>query len=344
MAFNGSQNTAFARSTPNDGLLLQVEFARLYGNANALKDQADMADGAMTALKSDLGVGFKGSYIDLVARLAALDNYLRVGKIEWFADHFDPSENAPWLILSNPDAVLDAAHWPDLVPFYRAKLLKYMPGTVSAKTAFDITSYTRSSNTVTITLANTDPEKAIIAALAEENLVHGSFSGWISIYLPSALNSGDVPAGDYAITALDAGARTISFAHTGSNIGATAVTATISVYPHRIPGSTTTARHYQIAGRTLVSINDAAGEVVAGLRRRDRFQRHVMSAPPGSSFVISTSATAINPGGSTYIWNYSSKTGGPVTDGINGDPRVGATTDPRTLGAIPALWAGRYVS
>lgn len=343
MAFNGSQNTAFARSTPNDGLLLQAEFARLYGNDNALKDQVDMADGAMTALKSDLGVGFKGSYIDLVARLAALDNYLRVGKIEWFADHFDPSENAPWLILSNPDAVLDAAHWPDLVPYYRDKKLRYMPGTGSAKTAFDITTYSRSSNTVTITLANTDPEKAIMAALAEENLVHGSFASWHAINLATDLNSGDVPAGDYAITALDAGNRTISFAHAGSNIGATAVSATLSVYPHRIPGSATTARHYQIKGRTLVSINDDDGEVIIGLRRRDRTQGHLHGPFPGAAgyYVDGGDIGGNRAAGTSPI---ASKTGPVISDGTNGTPRIGKTTDPRSLGAVPALWAGRYVS
>lgn len=299
---------------------------------------------AQPGVLSRLAIGSNLQEMQRAINLMAISYAIRVGKLEWFADHFDPSENAPWLILSNPDAVLDAAHWPDLVPYYRDKKLRYMPGTGSAKTAFDITTYSRSSNTVTITLANTAPEKALLAALAEDNLVHGSFSGWISINLPSALNSGDVPAGDYAITALDAGARTISFAHTGSNVGATAVTATISVYPHRIPGSTTTARHYQIAGRTLVSINDAAGEVLTGLRRRDRFQGHVMSAPPGNSFVTSSSGLAINPGGYTYIWSYNNKTGAPVTDGINGTPRVGATTDPRSLGAVLAIYGGRYIA
>lgn len=299
---------------------------------------------AQPGVLSRLAIGSNLQEMQKAINLAAISYAIWVGKLEWFADYFTPSENMPWLPLSNPDAVLDAANWPDLVPYYRDKKLRYMPGTGSAKTAFDITTYSRSSNTVTITLANAAPEKAIIAALAEENLVHGSFASWHAINLATGLNSGDVPAGDYAITALDAGNRTISFAHAGSNIGATAVTATISVYPHRIPGSATTARHYQIAGRTLVSINDSAGEVIAGVRKRDRFQGHVMSAPSTGNFVTQNSGLAINPGGYTYIWSYSNKTGGPVTDGINGTPRFGATTDPRSLGAVLAIYGGRYIA
>lgn len=314
----------------------------------------ELTDGEKAELNAQPGVLSRlaiGSNLQEMQRAINL-MAISVGKLEWFADHFDPSENAPWLILSNPDAVLDAAHWPDLVPYYRDKKLRYMPGTGSAKTAFDITTYSRSSNTVTITLANTDPEKAIMAALAEENLVHGSFSGWISINLPSALNSGDVPAGDYAITALNAGARTISFGHIGSNIGATAVTATMSIYPHRIPGSSTTARHYQIAGRTLVSINDAAGEVIAGARRRDRFQGHYHQEYTGNTSRgfsnIEVSAPSGNwsapTGNSTAIIAAAAYIKEPKTDGVNGTPRFGATTDPRSLGAVLAIYGGRYVA
>lgn len=341
MPFNGSQNTTFSRLTPDDGLLLEAEFNRLYGNDNALKDRADGHDTDISGINTKLGSDPAGDYTDLVARLAALDNYLRVGKIEWFDDYFTPGENAPWLILSSPDAVLAVANWPLLVPYYRAKKLKYLPGTGSEKSTFDVTHYARASNIVTITLANTAPELALIAALAEENLVHGSFSGWASIYLPADLGSADVPAGDYAITALDAGARTISFSHTGSNVGTTAQTKTVELYPHRIPGSTTTARHYQIKGRTLVSTNDDDGEVIAGLRRRDRLQGFkVRSERDLIDYTPGTGGESVG-GGSLPRRQQDSTI---ISDGTNGTPRVGKTTDPRALGAVPALWAGQYIA
>ncbi len=342
MSFNGTQNTDFTRATPNDGLLLDAEFGRLYDNDNALKTQVDGADTGIAAINTELGINPKGSYVDLVARLAALDNYLRVGKLEWFDEWFAFGENAPWLILSDPDAVLDVANWPLLVPHYRQKKVRYMPGTGSAKSAFDVTHYARTSNVVTITLANTAAELAVLAALAEENLVHGSFSGWVSLYLPAALGSSDVPIGDYAITAIDAGARTISFSHTGANIGTTAQTKTVEIYPHRIPGSTTTARHYQITGRTFVSINDTDGEVISGLRRRDRFQRHLHSISPATT--PTTYSEGEGGSGNTARISGPVSVGGPIADGVNGDPRTGKTTDPRALAAIPALWAGKYTA
>lgn len=292
----------------------------------------------------ELGATPAGSFADIATRLQFLDNYLKVGKIEWFDQHFAPDASNPWLALTNADATLSEANWPDLVPYYRAKILKYMPGTSAEKSAFDVTHYTRASNVVTITLANTAAELAILAALAEENLVHGSFSSWIPLTLPLSLGAGDdVPAGDYAITALDAVARTISFAHTGANIGSTGVSRTVQFYPHRIPGSTTTCRHYQISGRTLVSTNDTDGEVISGLRRRDRMQGfNVVPKPFFQNFYgIGGSSNISSPAGGSGFGTEAAAFE-VVNDGVNGPPRSGKTTDPRALGAVPFIWARRY--
>lgn len=32
----------------------------------------------------------------------------------------------------------------------------------------------------------------------------------------------------------------------------------------------------------------------------------------------------------------------PTTDGTNGTPRTGETTDPRSLGAVPYIWGKTY--
>lgn len=294
----------------------------------------------------ELGTDPKGSFADIATRLQYLDNYLKVGKLEWFDQHFAPDASNPWFALSNADAVLDAANWPDLVPYWRAKKLKYMPGTGSEKSAFDVTHYTRASNVVTITLANTTAELAILAALAEENLVHGSFSSWIPLYLPVALGSNDVPIGDYAITAIDAIARTISFSHIGSNIGSTAVSRTVEFYPHRISGSTTTCRHYQIRGRTFVSPNDSDGEVIPGLRRRDRGQGHwhVVFREVGAGGNNGMAGLAQFVADSVDNSERYGTAASIITDGINGTHRVGKTTDPRSLGAVPYIWARRYAA
>lgn len=288
----------------------------------------------------ELGTTPAGDFADIAARLQFLDNYLKVGKIEWFDQHFAPDASNPWFALTNADAVLDVANWPDLIPYWRAKILKYMPGTGSAKSAFDVTHYTRASNVVTITLANTTAELAILAALAEENLVHGSFSGWLTLTLLVALGSGDVPAGDYAITAIDAGARTLSFSHSGSNVGSTGVSRTVEFYPHRIVGSTSTVRHFQMKGRTLVSTNDDDGEIISGLRRRDRFQGHIHQFSSDNALGNDSNAGRAASFPSTNAYT----TSGPVADGSNGTPRTGKTTDPRALGAVPYIWSRRYAA
>lgn len=348
MSFNGTATQTYSRTTPNDGLLLQAEFTRLYGNDKYLKAAADAAAAAISALEGKLAGSPEGSYATIAARLAVLEKYNQVGKIDAF-DFYQPiSADRPWLPLSNPDAVLSVDNYLDLVPYYRTtKKVIYMPGTGSAKSQFDITHYTRASNVVTITLANTTAELALIAAIAEENLVHGSFSSWLPFTLPAAIGSGsDVPAGDYAITALNAGARQISFNHTGSNIGSTSVTAVGEIWPHRIPGSTTTARHYQIKGRTLVSINDEDGDVIIGLRRRDRLQGHyhrndigTIAAAGGPSMGAASMAFCNNITDTSLIAIREA-----TTDGSNGSPRSGKTTDPRALGVVFAVWVGRYVA
>jgi len=342
MAFNGTQTRTYDRTTPDDGLFLQAEFVRLYGNDNDLKTTVDGHTTELATLNTNLGATPQGIFATVKAWLQFLDNYLKIGKIEWFDQYFAPDANNPWLALTDTDKVLNAANWPDLVPYYRAKKLKYMPGAGSEKSAFDITHYARTSNVVTITLANTAPELALLAALAEENLVHGSFSGWIPFYLVAALGAGDVPIGDYAITALDPALRTISFAHVGANVATTAATTTIEIYPHRIPGSTTTARHYQISGRTLVSTNDADGEVIAGLRRRDRIQGHRHSAKTG--FLNAGTGASFIEINDAYGDAFAARgITDPITDGTHGTPRTGKTTDPRALGAVPMLYCRRFI-
>lgn len=289
----------------------------------------------------ELGTSPKGTFADIATRLDYLQNLRPIGEIFELARYKAPSASFPALPLIWSDRTLSDANWPDLIPELRDTKMVYMPGEVSEKSAFDITHYSRASNVITITLANTTAELSLLAMLAEANLVHGSFSSWWSLYLPVALGGGDVPIGDYAITGIDAVIRQITFAHTGSNVGTTGVSRTMEVYPHRIPGSTTTARHYKVVGRALVSANDADGEVWAGAMRRDRMQghwhKHDMSGVGASGS-----------GGVGKIWNEpqtpdkTTGVGDAIPDGTNGTPRIGKTTDPRALGVVIYKFAGRF--
>ncbi len=262
--------------------------------------------------------------------------FLKIGKLDWFDDYHAPAADFPYLCLTNEDAVLTTTNWPDLVPYLRAKKVRYKPNLTGAKTAFDVTNFARATNVVTLTLANTAGEIALVKALAEDNLVHGSYTNWRTITLPNLIS--DVPVGDYRITAVDATARTISFEHTGSD-GSSGVTSTVEHYPHRIAGQTTQARHLQVGGRALVSVNDADFEIIGGLRRRDRAQghKHTLAVGGGGGLTQISIPTATGTLVSTDAF------GDLVTDGTNGTPRTGKTTDPRALGAFLYMWAQTYV-
>lgn len=290
----------------------------------------------------ELGTAPAGDFADIAARLTYLENMRPVGETFDLFGYVAPSAALPAFPLSWSNRTVDAANWPDLVAFWRAHKMRYMAGEGSEKSAFDITNYARSSNVVTITLANTAPELALLAMMAEANLVHGSFSAWWALNLSVALGSGDVPAGDYAITGIDAGNRQITFTHAGADVGTTGVSRTLEVYPHRIPGSTTTCRHYQVAGRAKVAINDADAEVWPGAQRRDRGQGHKHSISPATT----PSSYTEGEGGSGNTSRISTTVtiGNPITDGVNSTPRTGKTTDPRSLGVVPYIWARSYAA
>jgi len=270
-------------------------------------------------------------------------------------DKDNPEAFFPGLCLDKGDQVISSANWPDLVPELRTIRLTYREGTGSADYQFDVTNWAIVSNVATLTFANNDAENKILAALAEDNLVHGGYNSWRSITLPSAI--GDITAGEYAITNLDPAARTVSFAFTaGDNSGSGSWTA--EFYAHRIPGSSTTARVYERPAGVLVAANDADGECIAGLRRRDRGQGHghifdgsnttVDETITGGDIKVSTGG-----GGTNRVVNISdgntSLTGTmsidePDTDGTNGEPRTGKTTDPRAQVGHLYMWGKTYLS
>ena len=241
-------------------------------------------------------------------------------------DKDTPSTFFPGICLDAIDGQSDiaVANWADLVPHLRAKGLTYNEGITGQKSAFDVTDWDITSNVATLTFANTTAEIAMLTSLLEDNLVHGSYTNWRSITLAGAI--GDITADEYAITNVDTTLRQIKFAFTaGDNSGSGAFT--INLYTNRVPGSTTTARVYEATARTLVSANDDDGENINGLRRRDKTQGHIHKVPDeapssvgGTSFVSRGSGAATN----TIF------TDSPITEGTNGTPRVGKTTDPRS--------------
>lgn len=187
-------------------------------------------------------------------------------------DKDSPSDYFPGLCLDTIDGSTDisSTNWPDLVTHLRERALTFKQGITGEKSAYTVTAWSVSSNVGSLTFDNTDGENAILEALTEDQLVHGSWGSFRSITLASAI--GNIPAGEYALTDVDPTTRIVTFAVTASD-GSGSVSSTATFYTNRVPGSTTTARVYQATGRTLMSANDDGGGYINGLRRRDAMQR-----------------------------------------------------------------------
>ncbi|MBE7439136.1 MAG: hypothetical protein HS115_11815 [Spirochaetales bacterium] len=253
-----------------------------------------------------------------------------VGDLKSMYYYKAPSAAHPWFCLNAADQVIMESAWPDLVAYLRAEPWRYL-ATGSNKSAFDIASFSITSNVVTLTLTNTTAENAFLAALLEERQVHGSYSNFPSIRLNEAV--GSVPVGDYTPTEVDAVSRLIRFAYTTANDSGSPGGKTVSCYKHRVPGFTDRAYHYAVQGRVLVAAEDSDHEVFGGGRRRDRFQGHYHTLSNGTAVWRQPGSGGFGgmPPDSSNA-TYALTVAAPITDGTNGTPRTGKTTDPRAQG------------
>ena len=184
-----------------------------------------------------------------------------------------PRAYFPAVCLTDIDSqiTLDAANAPDAVPYLRARKMIFKDGLSGELQALGVTNWAIAANVATLTFTNNTDTIAAIAALGEDQAVHGSYTNWRSITLASAI--GPITVGDYAITNVNPSARTISFNFTAANASG-AVSASAEFFPFRIPGSITTARVFTGRGLTIHGANDDNGYFVAGgLRRRGYMQQ-----------------------------------------------------------------------
>ncbi|ORC37254.1 hypothetical protein B4O97_03430 [Marispirochaeta aestuarii] len=263
-------------------------------------------------------------------------------------DKDNPEDFNPAVCLSSIEDHLDisATNWPDLVPVLRARPAYYMHNKTGEKYQFDVTNWAIVSNVATLTFANTTAELAILGVLSEDTVAHGGYGNWQTITLASAI--GDIAAGDYAITDVDAASRTISFAYAASD-NSGGVTAVASFYRHRVAGSTTTARLFPVDGYAIMS---EGSDRVSGFRKLDQMQRITgdVIVASGSAIAPATGAfyqTAIADGVAATSGSYNRFL---VSLDSSGSPnaRTSATTDgetrPRNIAAYMYLWGRSYVA
>ncbi|EMN91041.1 hypothetical protein [Leptospira weilii] len=271
-----------------------------------------------------------------------------VGEMFWMDDMRTPSTDFPAFCLASPDQLINssgAGGMPDLVSYWLNKPFRFDPlGTNVID--FDAISYSISSNVLTVTFANTTACQKMIDALVEDNLVHGSFTNWMTGTLQQAIG-GVIANATLAISAISSASRTISFTCAAANSSGSLSGVKVRFYKHRLPditpgtSITNQARHFAVQGRGFVSVMDSDSEWIGGLRRRDRFQGHKHSVTGQSADL--THPDNYSGSGTSLIGNSSVSIGSPVTDGAYGSPRFGKTTDARGLSGFPFVFAKRIL-
>ena len=241
------------------------------------------------------------------------------------------------VIARTADVDVTSAQAPDLVTAMRAE----------QATVIGVSSWAVTCAGSVVTFPNNASAIALCTQLQEDALVQRFLSsGQSATYAGSGGDYGNprcinVSGTDYAITAVNVASRTVTV--TGSPSNGTAI-----FYPHRIAGSSTSIRLFKLTGFVPVAQGDADGQYIAALRMMDRGQGHVHSPTGATNFVIANigGANLISTvgGGPLSSVGQSNAVGVPVTDGINGTPRTGKTTDPRGHARYVYTWARRLIA
>jgi len=241
-----------------------------------------------------------------------------------------PSASFP-AVPRNVNQDILAANWPLLVPE-----LRNQPASVLGVTDHNVTV---AGAVITFGVGDT----ALISLIINDAIVTkyindgepANFANGSSYAVAAAQRCITIAGTDYTITGADAVARTLTV-----SVNPPAGAQVATCYTYRVAGAATTARLLRIAGFVGVAAGDAGGEVVGGFRKMDRGQGHkhsiVLNTDGSGTAQASVSAAVLAEpiGGPTGI---------PITDGTDGTPRTGKTTDPRTAGQYAYTWGAVYI-
>jgi hypothetical protein len=249
-----------------------------------------------------------------------------------------PSADFPALCLTNIDTYtdIDAANFPNLVTELRAETGVFLDGLTGETETF-----AGSASGSVITLTDTTANNALLAILVEHAAAFSDDYDSVGVIQWDGT--------DFAITDVDSFDREITVTGTP-----TAGAGDATFYPHRIAGSTTTARVQSWRGRSPVGANGAEGETVSGYVRRDQMQGHfhIMSGRDdvgNTQFINGRSLARV---ANSYIddaQNINFRNGSVQaanTDDTPGNsaPRTGTTTHSPDVSTHIYQFGGTYVS
>lgn len=248
--------------------------------------------------------------------IQTLLNYMTpLGAIVETAYEKTVSASFPAISLKS-DSVVSETNYPLIVSELRAASVEVVLTAGTSVTSINVNA------TAGSILSSVDSAFTIILnGILEEFAIQGAYSIPITI-----------GGTDYAITSASASS---SFTISGTiTTGAT----TMTVYPHRIVGSTTTANVFKDTGRATLAMD--GNRSLMGFRRRDRMQghRHLASGQAGNT----NNGMAGWIGNSTTANTSNDRVLDPITDGANGTPRTGLVTEPNSSTVFRYIWAQVY--
>lgn len=233
------------------------------------------------------------------------------------------------------------ANYPDLGPWLRNQKIVFKQNITGQITDPVVTNWAIAANVATLTFQNDADHIAFLAALLEDELLHGSYTNWRTITLAVAI--GSITSGTYALTNVNASSRTVSFNFTASN-GSGAVTSSASFYAYRIPGSTTTARLFSLRGLSIHGPSDDNGYMLNGLRRRGYAQSHIHPLKANTDGSVNETYPRVSAGvGNTVNITFAGAISPPTSDGTNGTPRTAKETNSPLQAAHIYQHARRYL-
>lgn len=246
------------------------------------------------------------------------------------------------IVSRQADITVTTTNYPDLVPALRAEQ------TTMNITGTGINSWAVTNTGGVLTNNGTLAQfQALVTMLNAEFLANGFMATqpaapsnlytYVAGAVSRTINLGGT---DYSITSVNTATPSITIASPPVN-----GTYTLTMYPYRIAGSTTSAFLPRLSGFVGVAQYDYDSEVVAGFRRMDRFESHyhnpLSGASPSYWVGVSSGGLFTGIGGGT-ITVQQSTTGAPVGDGTN-TLRTGKTTDPRTRSVYVYTHVGRLL-
>lgn len=203
---------------------------------------------------------------------------------------------------------------------------------------------TVAGSTITVTGPNATVRDALLNCLQNCGLVNrwkssgesatyaGSGPDWT---YASRIYCVTIAGVDYPITAVSVGSATITVTGTPAS-----GSQTLYVYPMRIAGSTTSARLRSLSGFVPIPTGGATLSIIAMAQLMDTVQGHwhgvwMVSVGGGSQAMIERTTT-----GTTETNQTDTGVRGATTDFVNGTPRTGKNTSPRTIGVNLYTWLG----